>query len=350
MKNKHNNLDNWSAVHYDMVKESFDYFGIDNSLIHSIMNRWGEKHRFYHGYDHLIFILDKIRDRFVRDTVLSRILTAAAVFHDAVYEIEKTDNEDQSAELFMSLATKNIVNAKKVRAIIMDSKHDVEPSFDLSSVFCEYDLWNIKFGTLSDLIENEEKIFKEYQRFDYTDYISGRRAIMKKIGEKTSNPNFKPYLDYLESKKINIGVYPGSFNPFHVGHMNILEKAEKIFDKVIVAVGKNTAKVYASPDIIALDSQKEIKKALNFRQVDSYTGLLTDYLKSKKYDCTIIRGIRNGTDLEYEHTQMTYLKKIKDDISVVYIPCDTEFEHVSSSGIRQLSSLDQNEANKYLIL
>ena len=74
---------------------------------------------------------------------------------------------------------------------------------------------------------------------------------------------------------MKIGIYPGSFNPFHKGHLNILEKAEKIFDKVILARGINPEK---KNEIMPLPKSIENRTWMN------YNGLLTDFIKSLPYD------------------------------------------------------------------
>ena len=126
-----------------------------------------------------------------------------------------------------------------------------------------------------------------------------------------------------------IGIYAGSFNPFHQGHYNILLKAERIFDKVIIARGINPEKkneLSTFPDAILL-----------YQTIMYYDGLLTDFLDSLPYkNVTLIRGLRNSTDLQAELTQYRYLQELKPDIQVVSIFCDMEYEHISSSAIRIL--------------
>lgn len=127
---------------------------------------------------------------------------------------------------------------------------------------------------------------------------------------------------------MKVGVYAGSFNPFHLGHYNILTKAEKIFDKVIIGFGKNPEK----SDNFGLPSQ-----SLDSRDVRFYDGLLTDFIDSLEYEnITLIRGLRNSTDLQYELTQYRFLQELKPDIQVISIFCDKEYEHISSSAIRML--------------
>ena len=141
---------------------------------------------------------------------------------------------------------------------------------------------------------------------------------------------------------MKVAVYAGSFNPFHRGHYNILQKAEKIFDKVIIARGVNPDKknefVWSMP------------KILESRTIMSYNGLLTDFIKTLPYDnVTIIRGLRNSVDLQYELNQYRYFQDLMPEVQVVSLFCDKEFEHISSSGIRALSTFGSDTVEKYLL-
>lgn len=141
----------------------------------------------------------------------------------------------------------------------------------------------------------------------------------------------------------NIAIYPGSFSPFHRGHYNILLKAEKIFDKVIIARGINPEK----------DNQfQPLPKILNDRLILNYPMLLTDFVKAtkEKYDnVTVIRGLRNSTDLQYEMTQYRFLQDLMPDIQVISIFCDKEYEHISSSAIRTLAKYGKEHVKDYLL-
>jgi pantetheine-phosphate adenylyltransferase len=166
----------------------------------------------------------------------------------------------------------------------------------------------------------------------------------------------------MSSSKKRIGVYPGSFNPFHKGHLNILEKAESVFDEVIIAVGDNPEKVeqYKNSDnqigmldihIIEPSREETIKRNLPSRNVETFKGMLPDYISSKEsegFDVTLIRGLRNGDDLAYEMNQLRYYQDMKPDLKVVFFVCDPAYSHISSSAIRSIQKIEPAEAVKYI--
>jgi len=140
---------------------------------------------------------------------------------------------------------------------------------------------------------------------------------------------------------MKVAVYAGSFNPFHKGHYNILQKAEKIFDKVIIARGYNPEK---KNDLVALPN------IIMNRAVMQYSGLLTDFIQTLPFEnITLIRGLRNSVDLQYEMNQYRYLQDLMPSIQMVSIFCDKEYEHISSSGIRTLSIFGSDKVKDYLL-
>jgi pantetheine-phosphate adenylyltransferase len=219
----------------------------------------------------------------------------------------------------------------------MDTKTH-QPTSELSHIFSEADL-NILKQPFDKLMQYERKIFKEFQFVDYILYKEKRVEVLQTLQKSVENPALGFLIDYVKCYKPSIAVYAGSFNPFHKGHYNILQKAEQIFDKVIIARGLNPGKDKSSNDL---------PLALRFRQTASYEGLLTDFTNSLGYEITLIRGLRNGSDLQYELNQYRYLQELSDErISVIAIFCDMEFEHISSTSIRQLERY--GKANDYLI-
>lgn len=293
----------------------------NRNIPEDIVYKYSETHRYYHNLDH---ILDMIKSAYEKK-ILTNSLLLAIIFHDIIYNPKRKNNEELSAELFYQY-----IKDDEIKQAILDTKTH-KPTNELARQLIELDL-EVLYKDFKTFKDYEDKIFKEYQFVDFKTYKEKRIGILKSFNV---NPEWINYVRYREPK---IGVYAGSFNPFHVGHLNILEKAEKIFDKVIIARGKNPEKKgLLSPLPLTIQN----------RQIAFYDGLLTDYLNSIKYDVTLIRGLRNITDLQAELTQYRFLQDLDPEIKVVSIFCDNEFEYISSSAIRLLSKYEKE--NKYLI-
>ena len=137
---------------------------------------------------------------------------------------------------------------------------------------------------------------------------------------------------------MKIAVYPGSFDPITLGHLDIIKRASKMFDKMVVLVSVNTAK---SPLFSVNERVKMIKEAtadLDNVSVESYEGLLIDYCKSNNIKI-IIRGLRAITDFEYE-LQIAQTNKMfsNGDIDTVFLTTSLEYAYLSSSTVREFAS------------
>jgi pantetheine-phosphate adenylyltransferase len=136
--------------------------------------------------------------------------------------------------------------------------------------------------------------------------------------------------------------------------LNILQKAEKIFDKVIILNGINPEK---NPEYDATKSHEYIhplNKTENLiinREAWYFSGMLIDEIKyhSQYANVSVLRGLRSGKDLDYEVNQLRFLEQMYPDIKEVFIMSDKEYEHISSSAIRNISKISKKEASKYLI-
>lgn len=137
---------------------------------------------------------------------------------------------------------------------------------------------------------------------------------------------------------MKIGIYPGSFNPFHIGHYNIYQKACKLFDKVYVCYAANPLKGDL-PDIIVPSRVKDFIQCEGIL-FNAYKALAVKN-KCTFTDIVCIRGIRNSKDYEYQSEQDYWLKDIDPTFSSVYIECDSEYRHISSTAIRTLENLAQ---------
>lgn len=130
-------------------------------------------------------------------------------------------------------------------------------------------------------------------------------------------------------------VFPGSFDPFTVGHLDIVRRAALVFDDVVVAVFDNPGKgtEFSLEDRLTLirDAVKDIPNV----SVDSSSGLLVDYLRSIGANI-IVRGLRNGSDVEYETMLESVNSRIAPEIPTVYLISRPEHAYISSSLVRQL--------------
>ena len=311
----------------DLILNKYSNYVNENNVPLLHLNKlYTESHRFYHNWKHIENMLIDADNK----GILDNELFLAILYHDAIYNPKSDDNELLSAKLFESFHGENqlVFNA------ILDTKTHMASSH-LSTKLCELDL-SILNSNLDKFIEFEKGIFKEYQFVDYSIYKTKRIEILEKLGTSNNNIN---YVKYFMPK---IAIYAGSFNPFHKGHYNILEKAERIFDKVIIARGVNPQK----NNIPKTDSLPDL---ISNRQIIEYSGLTTELLNSFSYEVTLIRGLRNTTDLQNEITQYKYMRDLKPNINVVSIFCDSEYEHISSSAIRSLTNYDKELFNKYAI-
>jgi pantetheine-phosphate adenylyltransferase len=301
-------------------------------LSDAVLQRYSEPHRHYHTAEHLLHVLDFLE----KHNKVDDALFLAAVYHDAVYDPRRTDNEERSAKLFSKEAREAGIDKAKIDVVctmIRDTKDHV-PSIPASLPLIEADL-DILDQPLETLIKYEHQVYREYQYVSYRDYKPARIKTLKKFN---TGGKLDPLFNYITHRKPLTGVFCGSFNPFHKGHYNILQKAERIFDKVIIAFGKNPEK----------DSREwEVPQVIRNRQIEEYSGLLTDFVESLGEEVVVIRGLRNSTDFQYEQNQYRYIQELMPEIRIVNIFCDKEFEHISSSGIRTLEKFGKHK--QYLL-
>ncbi len=134
---------------------------------------------------------------------------------------------------------------------------------------------------------------------------------------------------------MTIAIYPGSFDPFTYGHLDILRDSAKLFDKVIIAVGYNSEKNGLIP---VEDRVQLIRDCINvFDNVDvtSYSGLTVEFAKANNAE-VMIRGLRNTIDFEYEKNLANINSKLDNGIKTMFLLANPEHSEISSSAIREL--------------
>jgi len=137
---------------------------------------------------------------------------------------------------------------------------------------------------------------------------------------------------------LKIAVYPGSFDPVTNGHVDILERISPAFDKIIVAVVHNVYK----KALFTLEERVELIKSatghLDNIEVESFCGLLVDYLKEKEINI-IVRGLRTSTDFEYESTMSMINKKLLPSANTIFVMADSNYICISSTGVKEAALL-----------
>lgn len=145
---------------------------------------------------------------------------------------------------------------------------------------------------------------------------------------------------------MKLGIYPGSYNPFSLGHLDIAIRALDIVDRLIISVGVNASKAISGLDIqtrmnlIELTFADMAPTLLDRIHISSYTGLLTEYVKSVTpvdQKSLIIRGLRAVQDFNYEFELHGILKQLQPNIEISYLMAPSQFMFVSSSAIRELA-------------
>ncbi|WFD09086.1 pantetheine-phosphate adenylyltransferase [Tepidibacter hydrothermalis] len=133
-----------------------------------------------------------------------------------------------------------------------------------------------------------------------------------------------------------IAVYPGSFDPITNGHLDIIKRASKLFDKLIVAVLYNSSKNSLFSFEERVELIREVVKDIDNVEVDSFTGLLIDYCNNKKVNA-IIRGLRAVSDFEYELQMAQMNRQLNQDIETVILTTSTRYSFISSSLIKEVA-------------
>ena len=134
---------------------------------------------------------------------------------------------------------------------------------------------------------------------------------------------------------MKVAIYPGSFDPVTSGHLNIIQRAANIFDKLIVCVMVNAGK---SP-MFTLEERVELIKRvtadLSNVEVDSSNELLAEYAK-RKGSCVIVKGLRAGSDFENEFQMALINHQINPDLDTMFLTAEHQYTYLSSSTVKEL--------------
>lgn len=135
---------------------------------------------------------------------------------------------------------------------------------------------------------------------------------------------------------MRIAVYPGSFDPITNGHLDMIERASRLYDKLVVGVLSNASK---NPLFTAKERVEMIERVtghLDNVETDAFSGLLVDFAKSKGAS-VIIKGLRTVADFEYEFQMALLNKALNPEYETMFMMTDTKYSYISSSMVKELA-------------
>jgi pantetheine-phosphate adenylyltransferase len=311
-----------------------DNFQLVPEVIEHVVRQYDRPHRHFHTMNHVISIWEQIDWRFKHTSRIKSQLYVAALFHDAIYDPRTPDNEARSVRLMRYVYGNRPIPGKDLDAIaeiiLNSSRHGVAMDLPESSqLFNSFDASCLATG---DCLETTEmSIFKEFQYAKLQDYRLGRLAFLENMNIAVPGSVHQSHIDFVHNFRPKIGIFPGTFDPFHTGHLNVLEKAEKIFDKVIIACCRNPNKP-KNDEIL-----KNVANVLPYHEVIDWAWMLPDLVREvtrQRADVTVVKGFRHDHDIPYEMDLLWHMRKQMSEINVVYIPCDHDLQYVSGSAVR----------------
>ena len=138
---------------------------------------------------------------------------------------------------------------------------------------------------------------------------------------------------------MKIAIYPGSFDPVTSGHLNIIRRAAKIFDRLIVCVMVNAGKNPMFTLDERVDLIRSVTQDIPNVEVDSSNELLAEYAK-RKGSCVIVKGLRAGSDFENEFQMALINHKINPNLDTMFLTAEHQYMYLSSSTVKELGNYE----------
>lgn len=340
--------------------------GITHADARFVAEAYAEPHRRWHTEKHVLAMLDCIDRKLATDTTGKlprpgsndhRSLQLAACYHDVVHQPTARDNEERSATVFIDHVD-GFYEPRMIREIanmIRETAGGTKPTSQLSTLLREADVDILLNGSLSEMLDYSRDIYHEYQQYEYAVFVNEHMRVLREILTEAGRTDRLPQLDVYESvirnKKLRVGIYAGSFAPWHKGHADVLAQAMLVFDKVVIARGVNPAKSDLVASNLVLNPVK-IPDAPRHVETHEFEGplwkLYQHYASKSNYDVAIVRGIRGPADLESEINQRTFVRDAAGvEIPYVFVASSPAVAHISSTAIRALSGLGA-DVSRYL--
>jgi pantetheine-phosphate adenylyltransferase len=145
-------------------------------------------------------------------------------------------------------------------------------------------------------------------------------------------------------KKKKIAVYPGTFDPVTFGHIDLIERASKIFDKVIVAVAHSKPKGVLFSVEERVDMLEDAVKGMKNVTIDDFNGLVVEYARKTGAN-VMVRGLRMLSDFEYEFQMALTNRKLAGDIETIFMMPHEDYSYISSKLIKEVASFGADLSN-----
>lgn len=131
-------------------------------------------------------------------------------------------------------------------------------------------------------------------------------------------------------------VFPGSFDPPTLGHLNIIERASSLFTEIDVVVAVNPEKNYLFTPEERVEMLRELTKNYSNVKIHTWNSLIVDYAEKNGAD-VLLRGIRNATDFAYEFDLSLINHSLNNKVDTIFIPCEQKYVTIKSSSIKELA-------------
>ncbi len=135
-----------------------------------------------------------------------------------------------------------------------------------------------------------------------------------------------------------LAIYPGSFDPPTLGHLDVIERAARMFDRLIVSVGDNSSKKTLLSLECKMEALRQSTAHLSNVEVDSFSGLLVEYTLSRGAK-SIVRGLRATSDFDYEFQMAMVNRRLSSEVDTVFLMTKWEYSYLSSSIVREVALL-----------
>ncbi|MBR1481987.1 MAG: pantetheine-phosphate adenylyltransferase [Ruminococcus sp.] len=139
-------------------------------------------------------------------------------------------------------------------------------------------------------------------------------------------------------------IYPGSFDPVTLGHLQVIRRAARMFDKVIVAVLINSSKTPTFTVSERMELLRDATADLENVEISGFEGLLAEYARERNVTA-IVKGLRAVSDFEYEFQMAIANKKLNPELETIFITADSDLMYLSSSMVREIGSMGGDISN-----